>query len=181
MLFFKRLKMDARATLIIAIALLTASCSEDPNEAANKMFVEVQRQVSGVKGLQKEKALEELRAATKMLNQIVDRYPSSDVAVKIISGQSIGKISLDSLAQYADEIEFKNLKLFRRCARRGNKLDKCMCMAKFIKNRFSSDHWNLVISDMKNISNDMGKTLNEKFKILIPGILRKCGEMNLPG
>ena len=58
--------------------------------------------------------LEQLDKALSKLNKIIDRYPSSDLAVKLISGQSIGNINLEtvaesviSVAKSIKEVEYK--------------------------------------------------------------------------
>ncbi|MBL4757307.1 MAG: WD40 repeat domain-containing protein [Rhizobiales bacterium] len=85
--------------LAIVFSLFLVSCSEDPNEAANRMFVETQKLVSEATVKPREQALVDLYAAIDSLNRIVDEYPSSNLAVQISSGQSIGTISISSISE----------------------------------------------------------------------------------
>ncbi len=69
----------------------------NPNEAANKMFVEVVKLISDAKGKPSKQVIKDLKKAITTLKQIVEKYPSSNLAVQIISGQSIGNISLSKI------------------------------------------------------------------------------------
>ena len=48
-----------------------------------------------------EKTLSLLEEALARLYKIIDDYPSSDLAVKLISGQSVGGISLEDVGEEA--------------------------------------------------------------------------------
>ena len=65
---------------------------EEDTAAANKLFVEA---VQLVKLADPEKAF-------RKLNEIVDDYPSTDLAVKLISGQDTGSISLEDVTKEAE-------------------------------------------------------------------------------
>jgi len=90
------------ATLAVVVALLFsagATFADDTSEA-NKLFVEAVKLVKSVEDIrdpiEKAAALEE---ALRKFNEIVDDYPSSDLAVKLISGQSVGDISLKGVGR----------------------------------------------------------------------------------
>ena len=65
---------------------------EEDTAAANKLFVEA---VQLVKLADPEKAF-------RKLNEIIDNYPSTDLAVKLISGQDTGSISLEDVTKEAE-------------------------------------------------------------------------------
>ena len=77
---------------------------EEDTAAANKLFIEAVKLVNSsenVEGLEeKADALEE---ALAKLNEIVDDYPSSDLAVKLINGQDTGSISLEDVDEAAEK------------------------------------------------------------------------------
>ena len=76
---------------------------EEDTAAANKLFVEafqLVKRAENVAGLE-EKA-EVLEEALRKLNEIVDDYPSTDLAVKLISGQDTGSISLEDVTKEAE-------------------------------------------------------------------------------
>ncbi len=69
-----------------------------PQEDANALFVEsVQLIQAAGNEPDVEVRLEYLMEAQKNLHSIIDDYPSSDLAVQLITGQSIGSYSLDSV------------------------------------------------------------------------------------
>jgi len=93
------------ATLAVVGALLFSVGSsladfDDDTASANELFVEAVKLVKSVENaegpIEKAVVLEE---ALSKLNEIVDDYPSSDLAVKLISGQDTGSISLDAVGK----------------------------------------------------------------------------------
>jgi hypothetical protein len=91
-------RMLALAVLAIETVLL-AACSTDPNEAANKLFIEAQQVIE--KAGKQQKAADKLpllRDAEERLKAIVSKYPAANLAVQLASGQSVGIISLKSVA-----------------------------------------------------------------------------------
>ena len=88
------------ATLAVVALLFSAgSAWADDTGEANELFVGAVKLVKStlnVEGLEeKADALEE---ALAKLNEIVDDYPSSELEVKLISGQRIGAISLEGVS-----------------------------------------------------------------------------------
>ena len=97
------------ATLAVVGALLFSAGSaladfDDDTASANELFVEavkLVKSVENVKGsIEKAAVLEE---ALSKLNEIVDDYPSSDLAAKLISGQDTGSISLEVVGKELDK------------------------------------------------------------------------------
>jgi tetratricopeptide (TPR) repeat protein len=89
----------SRIVIGALVALVIAGCSADPNEQANKLFVEAQRLVETAERQKPEEAVRSLSSAEEKLKAIVARYPSANLAVQLASGQSVGNISLRSVAE----------------------------------------------------------------------------------
>ena len=96
------------ATLAVVGALLFSAGSalaefDDDTASANELFVEAVKLVKSVENtegsIEKAEVLEE---ALSKLNEIVDDYPSSDLAVKLISGQDTGSVSLEVVGKELD-------------------------------------------------------------------------------
>ena len=92
------------ATLAVVVSLLFSAGSawadyNDDTGSANKLFVETVKLMKSVENaegpIEKAEVLEE---ALSKLNEIVDDYPSSELEVKLISGQRIGAISLEGVS-----------------------------------------------------------------------------------
>ena len=84
------------ATLAVVALLFSAgSALADDTSEANELFVEAVKLVNSAENvedpIEKADALEEVLSK---LNEIIDDHPSSDLAVKLISGQRIETISL---------------------------------------------------------------------------------------
>ena len=81
---------------------LSMSQIEEDTAAANKLFIEAVKLVKlaeNVKDpIEKSDALEE---ALRRLNKIIDDYSSTDLAVKLSSGQNTGAVSLKSIGKAA--------------------------------------------------------------------------------
>ena len=91
------------AVWVIGLSLVIGSGSvwaSDDSARANSLFVEaVQLIQSSQNTLNDKEKLEQLDNALGKLNRIIDKYPSSDLAVKLITGQSIGNINLKTVAE----------------------------------------------------------------------------------
>lgn len=83
-----------RIAIALAACVWLMSCSRDPNEEANKLFVEAQQLIASSEGKAATERLRALRSANGNLKAIVEKFPSSQLAVQLVSGQSVGKISL---------------------------------------------------------------------------------------
>ena len=97
------------AVLVIGLSLVMGTVSgalaSDDSARANSLFVEaVQLIQSSQNTLNDKEKLEQLDNALGKLNRIIDRYPSSDLAVKLITGQSIGNINLKTVAKTAEKL-----------------------------------------------------------------------------
>ena len=96
--------MKRIAAILIAITLLfsAGSALADDTASANKLFVEAVKLVESAEGEKSfEKTLSVMEEALARLNKIIDDYPSSDLAVKLISGQSVGGVSLEDVGEAA--------------------------------------------------------------------------------
>ena len=96
----------------LAITLLlfswAAPAIADDTGKANEPLVEaVQLIQSADKAASWEKRLRLSEEALSNLNKIVERYPSTDLAVKLVSGQTIGRISLESAAEAVEEAHWR--------------------------------------------------------------------------
>jgi hypothetical protein len=92
------------AAILIAITLLFSAGATlaDDTASANKLFVEAVKLVKSAEGEKSfEKTLSVMEEALARLYKIIDDYPSSDLAVKLISGQSVGGISLEDVGEAA--------------------------------------------------------------------------------
>jgi len=92
------------AAILIAITLLFSAGATlaDDTASANKLFVEAVKLVKSAEGEKSfEKTLSVMEEALARLYKIIDDYPSSDLAVKLISGQSVGGISQEDVGEAA--------------------------------------------------------------------------------
>ena len=98
------------ATLAVVGALLFSAGStladfDDDTASANELFVEAVKLVNSSENVEElEEKVAILEEAFGKLNEIVDDYPSSELAVKLISGQRIGAISLEVVGTVAETI-----------------------------------------------------------------------------
>ena len=95
------------ATLAVVGALLFSAGSTwaDDNSEANELFVEAVKLVKSAEIAEElEEKTDSLEEALGKLNEIVEDYPSTDLAVKLISGQSVGIISLASVRRVVKKL-----------------------------------------------------------------------------
>ena len=100
--------MTARLFLICALSLSlsVAPASADDTAQANKLFVDAVRLITAAASKQiPAEQLLLLEESLAKLNQIMENHPSTDLAVKLITGQSIGAISLGELTSAIDELK----------------------------------------------------------------------------
>ena len=100
----KTSSMRRIAAILIAITLLFSAGATlaDDTASANKLFVEAVKLVKSAEGEKSfEKTLSVMEEALARLYKIIDDYPSSDLAVKLISGQSVGGVSLEDVGEAA--------------------------------------------------------------------------------
>jgi tetratricopeptide (TPR) repeat protein len=75
------------------VTLVLGGCSQDPNLAANELYVSASKQFSTIpESKSYTQALASYTQAYNSIDDIVELYPSSDLAVQIISGQSVLKM-----------------------------------------------------------------------------------------
>ena len=93
-----------RSALALMLWLLASPAVADDAAEANRLMVEAVRLVDAV---EKEPAAEAkfqlLKKAHDNLTAIIERFPSTDLAVKLATGQRIGRISLAKVRKSLDE------------------------------------------------------------------------------
>ena len=101
----KTSSMKRITAILIAITLLFsagATLADDTGEA-NKLLVEAVKLVKSAEGEKSfEKTLSVMEEALARLYKIIDDYPSSALAVKLINGQDTGSISLEDVGGAAE-------------------------------------------------------------------------------
>jgi len=91
-------------TLAVVVALLfgAGETLADDTSEANELFVEAVKLVNSAEGEKSfEKTLSLMEEALARVNKIINDYPSSVLAAKLISGQSVGGISLEDVDEAA--------------------------------------------------------------------------------
>jgi len=96
--------------LVITLLLMGFSfpALADDVGKANALMVEAVQLLQSAGGAAD--AMERFRLSEEALgnlNEIVDRYPTTDLAVKLITGQAIGNISLEGVAAETEELRKK--------------------------------------------------------------------------
>lgn len=91
--------MITRLLLIAVLCVSTTPLAADDSTQANRLLVEAMKliQAAGTKQTATE-GLPLMERALAKLNEIVENHPSSDLAVKLITGQQIGDVSLAGVA-----------------------------------------------------------------------------------
>ena len=89
----------------LVVCLLTWPALADDTGEANKLMIEAIRLMDAVDlEPSAEKKFDLLKEAHGKLTEIIDRYPSTDLAVKLATGQRIGKVSLDKVRKALEEV-----------------------------------------------------------------------------
>jgi len=89
-----------RLILICAIWVLASPAFADDIGRANELLVEAVKLIQSAENeASTEKRLSLLEEAPGNRSEIVERYPSTDLAVKLITGQEIGNISLAGVGE----------------------------------------------------------------------------------
>ena len=90
---------------ILCLSVVPASAADDPAQA-NRLLVEAVKLIQDASTKQDlTEQLPLLENALAKLNEIVEKHPSSDLAVKLITGQKIGTVSLTGLAMAIDNLK----------------------------------------------------------------------------
>ena len=79
---------------IVVAAVALSACSTDDSESANRLFVEAVGLIASAEGASAQNKVRILEQAATALDTIADRYPTTDLAVELSSGQTIGTVSL---------------------------------------------------------------------------------------
>ena len=88
----------AVAFVAIALASIADSRGQDPNAEANRLFVEAVKLLERAEAAPTpEERLELYEGVKGNIDRIVDDFPSSDLAVRIVLGQPLGPIDLAEL------------------------------------------------------------------------------------
>ena len=88
----------------LVFLFLTWPVLADDTGEANKLMVEAMKLVGAVDlEPSAEKKFNLLREAHDRLTEIIERYPSTDLAVKLATGQRIGKVSLDTVRKALEQ------------------------------------------------------------------------------
>lgn len=108
-------------TLVVTLLFFAAAAPAlaGPQERANELFVEAVKLIqAGNQAPEVERRLEYVEQAQVKLHRIIADYPSSDLAVQLISGQRVGAISLQSVrsAVEAAELEVNEQRASRAAA-----------------------------------------------------------------
>jgi len=83
---------------VFALGVASSAVAED-NADANKLFVETMQLLKQAKSASRADAVDLYERALKNLDEIVSDYPSSSLAVQIVSGQPIGNVKRDDIVE----------------------------------------------------------------------------------
>ena len=112
-----------RLLLVCVLCLSVVPAAADDPAQANRLLVEAVRLIQGAEA---EKAAAEklplLESALAKLNEIVEEHPATDLAVKLITGQQIGNLSLASVQEAIETLRLEANQATAE-ARRGSCLD----------------------------------------------------------
>ena len=76
--------------VLLALLLVgIAGCGDDPNKKANKLYVESVRLISSAGNKTGDAAIADYEQARANVQKIIDEYGESDLAVKLISGETL--------------------------------------------------------------------------------------------
>ena len=96
--------------LLVSLILLTpAAASADDPAQANRLLVEAAKIIKTAETAQEaQEQLSLLEDALGKLNEIIERHPSSDLAVKLATDQPIGSLSLPRLRHAINSLRAEN-------------------------------------------------------------------------
>ena len=75
--------------MLACLLLLVIGCGGDPDEQANKLFVEAVQLIESAESKSDEDAIKDYEQALSNVQRIIDDYSESDLAVKLISGETL--------------------------------------------------------------------------------------------
>ena len=137
--------MIYRHTVLLAVCLFCFPAFGDDMERANRLLVET---ASVLRAVEREssadKRLDLLKRAETNLKEIVERYPSTDLAVKLSTGQAIGNISLPEIkrkiaAAMRDAAAIRRIAERKRCYVSPD--FSCLIARALAHAKFSKDVW----------------------------------------
>jgi hypothetical protein len=73
----------------LLLILGMVGCGGDPNEKANELFVESMRLINSADNKTGDAAIADYEQALKIVQQIIDEYSKSDLAVRLVSGEKL--------------------------------------------------------------------------------------------
>ena len=115
--------MRSRITALCCACALSAQALGDDVGEANRLMIDAVRAVESVQGeTDVQQRYERLKRALAKLTEIVEEHPSTDLAVRLITGQAVGGVSLDAVETRIEEekrkIDSANAQVRLREARR---------------------------------------------------------------
>ena len=96
--------MKVLGAFFCTVFLLVLPALADDTSSANRVLVETVKLLqSAERTLSVDAKLGRLETVQHNLRTIIDHHPSSDLAVKLITGQAIGNISLESVGRVIED------------------------------------------------------------------------------
>jgi tetratricopeptide (TPR) repeat protein len=81
--------MKSLLKILLILCLWLCGCSGDPNERANELYVEAVKLISSAEEKTRIEAIKDYEKALDNLQKIVNDYSKSDLAVKLVSDQTL--------------------------------------------------------------------------------------------
>ena len=78
-----------KAFILLLVVVLMGGCGGDPNKKANELFVEAVQLITSAEEQAGEAAIKDYEQALGKLGEIISNYKESDLAVKLISGETL--------------------------------------------------------------------------------------------
>ena len=80
---------DVMRVLLAVLLITIAGCGGDPNKKANELFVESVQLINSAENKTGDAAIADYEQALANVQQIIDKYGESDLAVKLVSGETL--------------------------------------------------------------------------------------------
>ena len=120
-------------TCLLGLALASPAAADEQTQA-NRLFVEATKLVAQARETQDVRMrADSYQNALERLETIIDRYPGSDVAVKMVAGQQIGTISLPLIRASAQLSRLRKDRTTRRLSETEAKLRDATTQNKELK------------------------------------------------
>jgi len=75
--------------MVLSLLVVMVGCGGDPNKKANELFVESVRLINSAEKKTGDAAIADYELALANVQQIIDEYSESDLAVKLVSGETL--------------------------------------------------------------------------------------------